>query len=149
MTQSNNIITLPPKDRDATIRQVAEVLRFFQLGKPVNVKMTIARPERTLPQLRYLWGVVMPLLADHGGYEREDVHEYLCMKFWGAKHKKLPGGRSEEVPIRTTTVDADGNRDVIDGEEFWCYVEFCQRVGARAGVFIPDPDPSLNIARAA
>ena len=50
------------------------------------------------------------------------------------------------MPIRTTTVDADGNRDVIDGDEFWPYVEFCQRVGARAGVVIPDPDPNYKIA---
>lgn len=145
---TNNIITLPPKDRDAAIARVAEVLRFFQLGKPVNVKMTIARPERTPPQLRYLWGVAITMLADHGGYEREDVHEYLCGSHWGWREKRLPGGRTEQVPIRTTTVDADGNRDVIDGREFWDYVEFVQRVGARAGVVIPDPDPDYKIAEA-
>ena len=144
---AENVITLPPKDRDAVIKRVSETLRFFQLGKPVNVKLTIARPERTPPQLRYLWGVVIPLLAEHGGYEREDVHEYLCGSHWGWREKRLPGGRSEQVPIRTTTTDADGNRDVIDGEEFWRYVEFCQRIGARAGVVIPDPDPNFVAAR--
>ena len=44
---AENVITLPPKDRDAAIKRVSEVLRFFQQGKPVNVKLTIARPERT------------------------------------------------------------------------------------------------------
>ena len=144
-----NTITLPPKDREAAIKRVAETLRFFQLGKPVNVKLTIARPERTPSQCRYLWGVVYPLLAEHGGYEREDVHEYLCGSHFGWREKKLPGGRTEQVPIRTTTVDSDGNRDVIDGEEFWRYIEFCQRVGARAGVVIPDPDPEYKLERAA
>ena len=139
MTQ--NVITLPPKDRDAAIQRVAETLRHFQLGKPVNVKLSIARPERTPPQLRYLWGVAYKLLAEHAGYEPNDVHEYLCIQFFGSKPKRLPGGRTAEVPIRTTTVDADGNRDVIDGDEFWRYVEFCHRIGARAGVVIPDPDP--------
>lgn len=137
-----NVITLPPKDREATIQRVVGIMREFQAGKPVNVKLTIARPERTPPQLRYLWGVVMKMLAEHGGYEPEEVHTYLCGSHWGWRDRKLPGGRMDQVPIRTTTVDADGNRDVIDGEEFWKYVEFAQRVGARAGVVIPDPDPS-------
>lgn len=147
MTQ--NVITLPPKDREGAIKRVAETLRFFQLGKPVNVKLTIARPERTPPQLRYLWGVAYPILADHGGYERDDVHEYLCGCHFGWREKRLPGGRVEQVPIRSTTVDADGNRDVIDGDEFWRYVEFVQRVGARAGVVIPDPDPEYKLKRRA
>lgn len=144
-----NIITLPPKDRDATIRRVAEVLRFFQLGKPVNVKMTIARPERTVPQLKYLWAVPYRMLAEHFGYEPDEISEYLCGQYWGWQPKKLPGGRTHDVPIRTTTVDADGNRDVIDGKEFWDYVEWIQRVGARHGIVIPDPDPNYKIARAA
>lgn len=147
---AENIITLPPKDRDATIKRVSEILRFFQLGKPVNVKLTIARPERTPPQLRYLWGVAIKMLSEHAGYEPEDVHEYLCGSFWGWKPKRMPGGRTQDVPIRTTTVDADGNRDVIDGEEFWRYVEFCQRVGARQGIVIPDPDPeAIKVKRRA
>ena len=146
---SQNVITLPPKDREATIRRVAEVLRFFQLGKPVNVKMTIARPERTPPQLRYLWGVPYRILADRFGYEPDEISEYLCGQYWGWKPKKLPGGRVQEVPIRTTTVDEDGNRDVIDGKAFWDYVEWIQRVGARQGVVIPDPDPNYKLERAA
>lgn len=137
-----NVITLPPKDREATIARIVGIMREFQLGKPVNVKLTIARPERTPPQLRYLWSVPLRMLAEHGGYEAEDVHEYACMLHWGTKTRKLPGGRTEEVPIRTTTVDEDGNRDVIDGEAFWDYVSFLQRFGARLGIVIPDPDPT-------
>lgn len=142
-----NVITLPPKDREAAIARLVPILAVFQLGRPVNVKLTIARPERTPPQLRYLWGVAIKILSDHGGYEPEDVHTYLCGAYFGWQTKRLPGGRTEEVPIRTTTVDADGNRDVIDGDEFWKYVEFVQRVGARAGVVIPDPDTDSMMAR--
>lgn len=144
-----NVITLPPKDRDEAIQRVAETLRFFHLGKPVNVKITIARPERTVPQLRYLWGVPYRMLADAFGFEPEEISEYLCGSYWGWKPKRLPGGRSHEVPIRTTTEDADGNRDVIDGKEFWDYVEWIQRVGARQGMVIPDPDPNYKIEKEA
>ena len=145
----SNVITLPPKDREEAIERVAQTLRFFQLGKPVNVKMTIARPERTPPQLRYLWGVAYKMLADKFDFEPEEISEYLCGNFFGWRVKKLPGGRSQEVPMRTTTVDEDGNPDVIDGKRFWEYVEWIQRVGARQGVVIPDPDPEYKIGRAA
>jgi hypothetical protein len=122
-------------------------LRLFQEGKPVNVKLSLARPERTPKQLRYLRGVAVKLLSEHAGYEPDDVHEYLCGSFWGWRSEKLPGGRTREVPIRTTTVDEDGNRDVIDGDVFWQFVEFCQRFGARHGIVIPDPDPNYKIKR--
>ncbi|MGX9958549.1 hypothetical protein ACW0US_07185 [Xanthomonas euvesicatoria] len=144
-----NVITLPPKDRDETIRRVAEVLRFFQLGKPVNVKLTIARPERTSPQLRYLWGVPYRMLAEAMGYEPDEISEYLCGCYFGWKSRKLPGGRMQDVPLRTTTEDEDGNRDVIDGQAFWDYVSWIQRVGARHGLVIPDPDPNYKLTRAA
>lgn len=145
----NNVITLPPKDREDTIQRIVNTLRFFQIGKPVNVKMTIARPERTIPQLRYLRGVAYQLLADHFGYENEEISEYLCGQYWGWKDKKLPGNRMQSVPMRTTTEDEDGNRDVIDGQVFWDYVEWIQRVGARQGIVIPDPDPNYKIERVA
>lgn len=146
---TNNVITLPPNDREAVIVRVAETLRFFQLGKPVNVKMTIARPERTIPELRYLWGVAYKMLAENFGYEPDEISEYLCGQYFGWKPKKLPGGRNHEVPIRTTTEDEDGNRDVLLGDAFWKYVEWIQRVGARQGLVIPDPDPNYRITREA
>jgi len=144
---SQAVHTLPPKDRDRAIERVVAFLQRFEVGRPVNVKVSIARPERTPPQLRYLWGVVYKMLAEHGGFEPDEVSEYMCGSYWGWREKRLPGGRTEQVPIRTTTVDEDGNKDVIDGEVFWRYVEFCQRVGARHGVVIPDPDPEYKIAR--
>lgn len=139
--------TLPPKDRDAAIQKLLPVLRLYEEGKPVNVKVSIARPERTIPQLRYLRGVPYEMLSQHTGYEPDDISEYLCGEYWGWKEKKLPGGRVQKVPMRTTTTDEDGNRDVIDGDVFWEYVEWIQRVGARQGLVIPDPDPNYKIAR--
>lgn len=140
-------ITLPPKDRQRDIDRIVLLMQSFELGKPVNIRLSIARPERTPPQLRYLWGVAYELLSEVSGYEREDIHEYLCMSFYGKKVKRLPGNRTEEVPIRTTTEDEDGQRDVIDGERFWRFVEFVQRFGARYGVVVPDPDPNYKLER--
>lgn len=138
-----HVTTLPPKERAAAIAKLVPVLELFAEGKPVNVKVGIARPERTPPQLAYLWAVPIKLLAEAMGFEPPEVHEYACGEHFGWTRDELPGGRFRERPIRTTTTDEHGNRDVLEGDEFWRYVESLQRMGARAGVVIPDPDPSL------
>lgn len=140
-------VTLPPKDRRKDIELLCLLAESYEQGRPVNVRLSIARPERTPPQLRYLWGCAYEILSEAAGYEKDDIHEYLCMSHFGKKVKRLPGNRSEEVPIRTTTEDEDGNRDVIDGERFWRFVSFVQRFGARHGIVIPDPSKDYNIKR--
>ena len=47
-----------------------------------------------------------------------------------------------QVPIRTTTTDADGKRSVLNKSDFADYVAFVQRFGAQHGIYIPDPDPT-------
>lgn len=139
-----HVTTLPPKDRADAIARLVPVLELFAEGKPVNVKVSIARPDRTPWQNAYLWGVAYKLLSEATGYEAADLHEYACIQHFGGKTRKAPGGRVIESPVRTTTTDADGNPDLLDGDEFWRFVEFVQRLGARAGVVIPDPDPVLS-----
>ena len=43
-------------------------------------------------------------------------------------------------PRRTTTRDENGKRDVLKAGPFSDFVAMVQRVGAQAGVFIPDPE---------
>lgn len=136
-----HVATLPPTNRSRAVAELVPVLELFAEGKPLNVKVSIARPDRTPWQNRYLWGIAYALLAPSVGFESEEVHEYLCGSVFGWRTRALPGGRTRQEPIRTTTTDADGNPDLLDGEEFWHFVEFVQRVGARQGVVIPDPDP--------
>lgn len=140
-------VTLPPKNRQREIERIVGLCERYELGKAVNVRLTIARPERTPPQLRYLWGCAYELLSEAAGYEKQDIHEYLCMAFYGKKIKKLPGNRSEEVPLRTTTEDEEGNRDVIDGKQFWDFVSFVQRFGARHGIYVPNPSKDYKLER--
>ena len=97
---------------------------------------------RSNPQCRYLNGVAYKLLGDATGYERDDISEYLCGTYFGWREKVLPGKRVAQVPIRTTTTDADGKRSVLSKGDFADYVAFVQRFGAQHGVFIPDPDPT-------
>ncbi len=140
-------ITLPPKDRDKEIERIVTTARLIHPGKPVNVRFTIARPERTIPQVAYLHAVCYAMLSEHTGYEKEEIEEYLLGSYFGWKEKKLPGGRVSSVPIRRTTTDEEGNRDVLEGRKFWDFVEWIQRVAARQGLVIPDPSKYYKLER--
>lgn len=116
--------------------------RFLDLlpsSKSWRVEIALHTKARSSSQCRYLNGVAYKLIGDALGFERDDVSEYLCGVFFGWRTKPLPGGRSEQVPIRTTTTDADGKRAVLSVKEFAEYVEFCQRFAAEHGIHVPDP----------
>lgn len=140
-----NTITLPPKNREREIQRIVETARLIHPGKAVNVRFTIARPERSIPELRYLHAVPYAMLSEAMGFERDEIAEYLLGMYFGWKKKRLPGGRVSETPLRTTTKDEEGNRDVLSGEAFWAYINWIQRVGARHGLVIPDPSKEYGI----
>lgn len=140
-------ITLPPKNRDKLIAEVVKAAESLYLGRAINVRFTIARPERTIPQVAYLHSVCYTMLSEHTGYEKDEIEEYLLGSYFGWKDKKLPGGRVSSVPIRRTTTDEEGNRDVLEGHKFWDFVEWIQRVAARQGLVIPDPSKDYKLER--
>ena len=147
MTEATIII---PKDRrEFSAARAQRFILDMCPGQELEVIVRKRKRERTHPQLRYLHGVAYKLLSEHTGYEREDCAEYLLGSFFGWTERKLPGNRVAKVPRRTTTKNEDGKRDVIGRVEFSEYVAFIQRVGARAGCYIPDPDLDYDQAEEA
>lgn len=146
---ADNILTIGPKDRQKEVGRVVAFLLSFAPGKAMNIRFTVAKPDRTLDENSYLWGVPYKMLSEHTGYEVEEISEYLCGAYFGWVEKKLPGGRVREVPRRTTTKDENGERDVLKFDDFWKYVRWIQRVGDNQGIRIPDPDKNYKIARQA
>jgi hypothetical protein len=94
----------------------------------------------------YLWAVPYKLISEATGYEIEEVHEYFLGRHFGWVDKKVPKTPRnpqgvESVPVRTSTTDANGKRNVLSTEEFSAYVAFIQRFAAtKLGLVIPDPD---------
>ena len=126
---------------------LANAIAFLQRlpsSKSWRVEVAQYMKSRSSAQCRYLNGVAYKLIGDALGFDRDDISEYLCGQYFGWRTKPLPGGRSEQVPIRTTTTDADGKRSVLSVKEFAEYVEFCQRFGAEHGIFVPDPEGECN-----
>lgn len=124
-----------------------------QLNPAQHYTLTIEpkKATRSLAQNSYLFGVCYPLLAEAKGYQVDDIHTWMCGKFFGWVDRTVPKTPRnpegiESVPFRTTTRDEHGNRDVLDKMRFCDFVAMVQRVGAEAGVILPDPEPYLEAA---
>jgi hypothetical protein len=131
---------LPEKDRDRIAANMHAFVLSTTPGKKVRVTVEVYRKSRSNQQSRYLNGVAYKLLGEATGYERNDISEYLCLIYFGGKDKKVPGGKIVQVPLRTTTTNEQGERDVMNTVDFAAYVDFVQRFGAKHGVYIPNPD---------
>lgn len=132
------------------IKRVVEELQALDEGKAWRVGIEEMKSERSLKQNRYLFGIAYKLLSEHTGYEKDDLHTYLLGKHFGTKLKRVPKSRHNregliEIPLRTTTTDENGLRSVLARTPFSEFVDFVKRFAAQAGVYVPDPDPSLAI----
>lgn len=107
--------------RDACLRRLA--------GKPVDVVIRAHRSTRSGQANRYYWGVVVALIAEHCGYDPDDMHEALAMKFLRIEDCPVTG-----APRRTRTPKTNT-------KEFAEYVDGCVRFAAQElGVIIPAPN---------
>ena len=120
----------------------ARWLEFVQAQPlPLEVECKRWRKSRSNDQNALLWAMYGPI-AEHMGYDRDDIHEWFCGRFFGWKDIKVPKTpRNPEglasVPGRSTTRNENGKRNVIDRPTFAKFVDMVDRVAAQAGVFIP------------
>ena len=84
------------------------------------------------------YGAIMEATGLQGEREKEHLHEYMCMSYWGTKPGVMPG---MVVPVRTTTTNEHGERDEIDTQTAMEFYAFIQRKAAECGIDVPDPDP--------
>lgn len=94
-------------------------------GREIEIEAREARRTRSNPQNRWYWAVIIPKLADHLGYDRDEMHDALKMRFLAA-HEDSPLPTVKSTTRLTTT-------------EFTEYAEQCRRLAAEMGVYIPDP----------
>ena len=135
--------------RETVIARMVAQLRRLPEGKAFVLKVEERRPVRSEAQLRYLNGVCYKLIGDAIGYERDEVSEFLCGTFFGLREKRVPKKPSnptgiESVPVRTTTTDENGARDVLNKQAFADSIAFVQRFAASKGIHIPDPEQHLD-----
>lgn len=135
---------IPATDREQAIASLARFIEYFLPGKELVVTVEEAKQERTAKQRASLFGVAYKSLMEQmglsGSREQDDLHTFLLGEYFGWKEKTVLGGM-RKVPVRTTTTDADGKREVISTREQLDFYAWIQRRAAEHGFDVPDPDP--------
>ena len=103
-------------------------------GKRVDVTVKQHRNTRSSQANRYYWGVVIRLVADHCGYEPDEMHEALAFRFLRIEDDPITGSPRRKRTPKTDT------------KEFADYVDQCIRFGAELGVVIPGPNEAEGAA---
>jgi hypothetical protein len=95
-------------------------------GARIHVTVVKHRNTRSLSQNAYYWGVVIPLLREHCGYDSDEMHEALKLRF-------LKSHEDTDLPSVRSTAS-------LNTTEFGEYVDDCIRLAAELGVVIPSPE---------
>jgi hypothetical protein len=87
---------------------------------------------RSLPQNRYLWGVVYHKIAELTGYDAEDIHEMMKVKF---------GLRTQFNVFEGELIEFARSTRFMDTRQFSEYIEKIRKWSLDAlGVYIPQPN---------
>lgn len=111
---------------------VAERRRFREYcatleGKPVEVVVRPKRSRRSGKANAFYWSVVVPLIAEELGYDKQECHEVLAFHFLRIEDCPVTGS-----PRRKRTPECDS-------AEFARYVDQCIRLAAEHGIVVPQP----------
>ena len=111
-------------------RQLFEqAMRRFPDG-PVVVAVKTTKLQRSLAQNKFWHGVVIPLFAEHCGYELQEMKDALSLKLIPLEITDMDTGEVRIVPGHTSALNVKGFNDLI---------ERAQRLGAEMDLYIPNP----------
>lgn len=115
----------------------ARWLAFVQSQQlPLEVSCEAWKAPRKLTANAYLWSACYKPLVEKCGHTSDDWHTHYCGEYFGWKEKETPAGHIEYEPVRTTTKDANGKRDVMKGQPFNEFLVFVEYDCAKRGIFI-------------
>ena len=105
----------------------------FQTGTHVDITIRKHKTKRSNKQNAYYWGVVVPILANHFGYDQEEMHEELKLLFNPVQSKIDPGRKIGGSTTKLSTVEFFSDED--------SYIErICRWAASEYGVYIPPPE---------
>lgn len=103
---------------------------------PIEVECKPWKEPRKLTANAYLWAYVYRPLVEQCGFTSDDWHSHYCGEIFGWREVVLPSGKIEYRPIRTTTTNEYGERDVLKGDAFNAFLMKVEEDCARRGLFI-------------
>lgn len=138
MTQ--RFILHPDSSRPGVMANLKAFIERLPDTKAWKVEIGQYRKPRSDNQNAALWAVAYPPLRDATGHTLDELHEMFCKSFFGTREIEF-NGMTLDKPLRTTTTDENGKRDVVDKRTFADFYDHVQQKAAEIGVFVPDPDP--------
>jgi hypothetical protein len=129
---------------DGKWQRLVQVVAATVFGSPYAWEITVKRhaKKRSVPANNYLWGVCYVAMSDASGYEKDELHEIMCGKFFGNKVIDIMGVK-KRVPLRSTTTNEEGEEDTLSTAAFAEFVDFVIREAATwFEVVIPPPSPA-------
>lgn len=111
---------------------IARWVRTFKTGTHVDIIIRKHNAKRSNPQNDYYWGVVIPILCNHFGYDKEEMHSELKEMFNPVESKIIPGKMIGGSTTKLSTVEFFSDEN--------SYVErICRWAASEFGVYIPPP----------
>jgi hypothetical protein len=107
-----------------------QAIRLFPEGAHVRIRVDVERAQRTSGQNRYWHGVVIPLFAEHCGYDVHEMKDALALELLPVEIPDLKTGEVRIVPGHTAKLNTKQFADLIDR---------AQRLAAYLGIVLPDP----------
>ena len=129
-----------PENRDRILENCVRELVATDPKLAIEVSIKPYKKTRSDEQNAALWGVAYPVFSQHTGYSADELHEVMCMGFFG-RDQRIVMGETVVRPVRTTTTGIDGKRSVLSAKEFARFYEYVQQRGAECGIDIPSPQP--------
>ena len=131
-------IIVPPEGRAQRIAGIAQYLSDALPGCRLAVTIERYSPKRSSNLNSYYWAVPVKLISQATGYEPDEVHEILAMKFLPPRTLEIGG---EVHVVRTKT-------SKLATVDFQQYIEEIKRWAAQEldGLYIPDPNEYAEAA---
>ena len=121
--------------------QRANWLRFVA-GQTLPLEVTCKRwaKSRTSKQNRWLRALESDI-GEYVGYSLDEVHTWILGDHFGWKDVKVPRSPRNpdgvaSAPVRTTTTDENGKRNVLKSDEWAKFAAHAERIAAKAGVYV-------------
>ena len=139
--------TLSAENRARDVDSLSRLLLALLPGVDLDVAVEPHKKERTVKQRSSLFGVayasLMAQMGLRGQADKDALHRDFCGDYFGWVETKACGSFNRR-PLRTTTTDENGNRDVIDTKRQLDFYAFIQQTAAGYGYDVPDPDPEWH-----
>ena len=99
-------------------------------GKTVVVTVREQKERRSLNLNSYYWAVIVKLLSEETGYNKDEMHEVLKSMFLRTKYQ-----------IKGIWIHSTKSTTKLTNEEMQAYIEECKSFASTTlGLYIPDPN---------